>query len=609
MSSINRKPHCLKREKTLVIPRHVIFFDCETNQLEDDLGNITQTLKMGWVCYYMRAYDRHLDKFEWLYFETALEFWTFVFRHTQKKRKLWIISHNLNFDFTIVEGWKYLNQACFKLKFFHNSGTTSIISVRSKDGSILFVDFMNWFKESLAKIGDRLGIPKLNIDFEKADDSFLSTYCKRDVEILIAGFQDFAKFLEGNHISRLCYTIASTAMAAYLFGFYDYRIYIHNNKEAIDLERESYRGGRCECFFLGDRSNGPYYVLDVNGLYSTIMLQFKFPNAYRKIVHNITLRSLRTHLKRDAVIAKVLIHTDEPAYAVKRDRTIFPVGKFWACLTTPELFYALENNHIVEIAEAVIYRQAPIFKRYVQYIYDLRLEFKAAGVGSYVEICKLLLNSLYGKFGQKAEVWEKIGSCPGERDRVEICFTTGSGHVRQIRYLLGEIWELTGYEECFNSFPAIASHVAAYARMYLYKLMKIAESGNYYYCDTDSLIVNEAGFHNLKSYLDDSRLGYLKIQEVTSKLTIRGLKDYCTNNKDVIKGIRRNAVKVSDGVYTQQQWPSLKGLLRKNSTDSYKVKQITKTLTRKYTKGIVTRSGWIHPIDLDESHLLDPRLF
>ncbi|GAH72779.1 unnamed protein product, partial [marine sediment metagenome] len=34
--------------------------------------------------------------------------------------------------------------------------------------------------------------------------------------------------LDGNKISRLCFTIGSTAMAAYLFGYYDTKIYIHN---------------------------------------------------------------------------------------------------------------------------------------------------------------------------------------------------------------------------------------------------------------------------------------------------------------------------------------------------------------------------------------------
>ena len=598
MSSIDRTPHTLKREKSLAMPRHIIFFDCETEQVELDNGNTEQRLILGWVCYYRKAYGRNLEFVEWLYFEDALSFWTFVYRHTEHKRKLWLISHNLNFDFTIVQGWYYLHQGGYKLRFFHNAGATTIISVRSKDGSLMFVDFMNWFAESLESIGVRLGIPKIKIDFETCTKAELNVYCKRDVEILLFAFKDFVRFLEGNHISRLCYTIASTAMAAYLFGCYSEKIYIHNNKEAIDLERESYKGGRVECFYIGELNDETYHVLDVNSLYPTVMASFAYPTAYKKMYHGMRLESLRTLLQTNSAIAKVMIETDEPAYAVKRGRTIFPTGSFWTVLTTPELFYALKHDHIVKIDDVVIYDQADLFSHYVNKLYQLRLDFKSAGVASYVEITKKLLNSLYGKFGQKGEVWEKIGDAIGEPSRVEICFSATGGCVKQIRYLLGEVWELTGYEETFNSFPAIASHVSAYARMYLYELMKIAGSGNYFYCDTDSLIVNDTGLGNLKCYLSETSLGSLKEIESTPTLVIRGLKDYATQTKTVIKGIRKNAVQLSDGVYEQERWPSLKGLLRQSSADTYTITTQQKILTREYTKGTVLDNGVVYPLQL-----------
>ncbi|GAJ21876.1 unnamed protein product, partial [marine sediment metagenome] len=136
---------------------------------------------------------------------------------------------------------------------------------------------------------------------------------------------------------------------------------------------------------------------------------------------------------------------------------------------------------------------------YVDKFYQLRQRFKSGGRSDYDEICKLLLNSLYGKFGQKAEVWEKIGEASGEPDRIETCYLSGRNSPSSIRYLLGEIFECVGIEESFNSFPAIASHVTAYGRMYLYELMKQAGRENVFYCDTDSLIVNEAGRSKLSN--------------------------------------------------------------------------------------------------------------
>lgn len=600
MSCINRKCHCLKPEKTLAMPRHLIFFDTETTQEVLPNGSIRQKLKLGWACYWQRAYGRNREQFHWHYFNDALGFWQFVFQHTVKKRKLWVLARNLTFDFTLTEGWKYLRQVNFKLKFFHSQGTTTIISVKGRFGSIVFLDIMNWFVESLAKTGERIGIPKLKIDFETCTDAFLKAYGKRDVEIEIENFKRFIRFLEGNSISRLCYTRGSTAMAAYLFRHYKTKIYIHNNKEAIDLERESYRGGRVECFCLGDFESGNYYIVDVNSLYPFVMRNNPYPVKYEKITGVLSPETLHTYLSNKSVCAKVLIETETPVYAVRRGRTIFPVGTFWATLTTPELKYALQHKHILKIKAAVVYEQSDIFKSYVDRFYKLRHEFKSAGVAEYEELCKKMLNSLYGKFGQKAEIWTKIGDCPNERDRVELCFQNGITGVKQIRYLLGEIFELTGYEECFNSFPAIASEVSAYGRMHLWSLMQQAGDGNYFYCDTDSLIVNHTGIKNLQNHLDDKRLGGLKVEEIATRLSIRGLKDYSTDIKTVIKGIRKNAVEIKAGVYEQEQWPSFRGLLREGDTETYIVKKVTKMLCREYTKGTVTGDGLVVPLVLDE---------
>ncbi len=607
MSSIKRKPHCLKPEKTLAIPRHLIFFDTETKQEVKPDGSIEQKLKLGWACYYRKSYDRHLQQVDWCYFDSAVQFWRFVFRHTANKRKLWILARNLVFDFTIVAGWKHLYKSGYRLKFFHNSGCTSIISVKSKTGSIVFLDIMNWFVESLEATGLRIGMPKLKIDFATCSDSYLSAYCKRDVEIELENFKRLIRFLEGNSISRLCYTRGSTAMAAYLFRHYDKKIWIHNNKEAIDLERASYRGGRCECFYIGELQDENYYIVDVNSLYPFVMRNNSYPVKYKKITDKITADTLRACIASQSVVAKVLIETDEPVYAVRRKRTIFPTGRFWVTLTTPELKYALSHEHIVKIGQAVIYDREKIFKSYVDRFYQLRQDFKSAGVAEYEELCKKMLNSLYGKFGQKADVWKKIGECPNEPDRVELCFSSGGSKVRQIRYLLGEIYELIGYEESFNSFPAIAAEVAAHGRMHLWSLMQTAGVGNYFYCDTDSLIINEAGLCRLENQIDNSSLGGLKIAELSKHIIIRGLKDYSTDARRVVKGIRKNAIEIRSGVYEQQQWPSFKGLLRSGESDTYTVKTIQKVLCREYTKGTIRPDGSVCPFRLAEP-LVEPAL-
>ena len=600
LSSIDRKAHILKAEKTLAMPRHLLFVDTETRQKVLDDHTVRQDFRLGWACYYYRGHGRHLDKETWFEIKDIGSFWDFVYRHTTKKTKLWVIARNSVFDFTVLQGWRHLKAAGYKLKFFYQAGMCAIISVHKKDSSIVFLDSGNWFVESLAKTGERIGMPKLNIDFATCSRSELSIYCRRDVQIELENFKLFIKFLEENIVGRLCYTRGSTAMAAYLFRHYKTPIYIHNNAQAIALERESYRGGRTECFYIGDLNNDDYYIVDVNSLYPFVMRNNSYPVKYGKTVKTPSLRALRKALGVKAVVAKVIVDTDEPVYALKRDRTIFPVGRFTVTLCTPELKYALAFKHIVSIEKMIVYEQADIFRSYVDKFYSLRLDFRSAGVTEYVEMCKKMLNSLYGKFGQKAEEWTKIGDAPNEPDRIETTYYADTNRRGAIRYLLGEVWELTGHGECFDSFPAIASHVTAYARMYLWGLMQIAGSENYYYCDTDSLIINKVGLCSLKKTIDESSLGGLKIDNAGSSVQLRGLKDYSFGAKVVIKGVRKNAIRVCAGVYTQDSWPSFKGLLRRRQANEYTVTTITKHLNREYTKGTVLNTGQVVPFVLDE---------
>ncbi|GAH14100.1 unnamed protein product, partial [marine sediment metagenome] len=109
------------------------------------------------------------------------------------------------------------------------------------------------------------------VDYKTCSKKELSIACRNHTLIELENFKLFIRFLEGNKVARLCYTRGSTAMAAFLLSHYTTKIYIHNNKQAIDLERKSYKGGRVECFYLGDLHNENYYLLDVNSLYPFVM--------------------------------------------------------------------------------------------------------------------------------------------------------------------------------------------------------------------------------------------------------------------------------------------------------------------------------------------------
>ena len=253
---------------------------------------------------------------------------------------------------------------------------------------------------------------------------------------------------------------------------------------------------------------------------------------------------------------------------------------------------------ITSIEYAAVYHRDVIFADYVDFFYSKRLEAKKQGDKATQGIVKLFLNSLYGKFGQTGQRWTIVGEAESNAVSHYQLWDADEGKLTNYRTFGGLTEELERLPESGESFPAIASHITAHARMYLYYLMRVAGLDNLYYCDTDSLMVNREGYENLLSQMDDSELGMLKLEWESDNVVIRGLKDYSIDGADKIKGIRKDAQVISDNVYTQEQFRGIEGMIRAGDMDRILIKTVTKKLMREYLKGQVAESGRVYPLNL-----------
>jgi hypothetical protein len=73
------------------------------------------------------------------------------------------------------------------------------------------------------------------------------------------------------------------------------------------------------------------------------------------------------------------------------------VGTWIGTYFTEELKLALEMGYTIKIMSGVLYEKGNVFEKYLHTLYSMRLEHPK---GSPINmLCKLLMNSLYGKFG------------------------------------------------------------------------------------------------------------------------------------------------------------------------------------------------------------------
>jgi hypothetical protein len=640
--------YAIKPNHKTETPKNLIFFDTESEvEIEINDQERARALKgetvekehklILLIASFTRANKKGEYNFNDVVYQDqdiAKNFWIDVDKFTKSKTKTLIFAHNMKYDSLVSNAVTNLVDLNYKVTGFSDN-TPFFLNFEKKqcpcgshnlmedDGEIYCYDCItkikkqkmekktvnllsstNYYQFSLDKLGKAFNLEKGKADFNSDNMEGLIEYCKQDVNILRTAMLGFIDFIKKEDLGNFKITIAGQSFTSYRHRFMSKEILIHRDKKSLILERGAYCGGRNEVFNLGEIKNDIYYV-DVNSMYPSVMMDEEYPTKLVSYRERVDIDDLKYLIKEGYLICgNFMVETETPVYPKKEKRLIFPVGTFETFLSTPEIIYALEHNHIKKVIAINIYEKANIFSEYVEYFYNMRLEAKAKGDEVRTLLYKLFLNSLYGKFGQKSNHWEKVGEAEPTEVKLERIYDVDTKKFITVKIFGGGIFRKNdleeGENESFYSFPAIASHVTSYARMLLWKYIETAGIENVYYTDTDSLFVNLEGYKNLEkaNFLNEDTLGLLKLEYQADYLDIRGCKDYTLKYSgkvvDKIKGVSKNSKKINDNTFLSIQWQGYTKGLRNNSLDGYSNNVMVKKLKREYTKGIIENEK-VHP--------------
>ncbi len=600
-----RKAHWLKGNQKSETIHTAIWVDTETAQHLISNSTVAHSLTIGFAAYSRRLKGGKWSRPEWFKFTNISEFWEWVDSKARQKTKLYLFCHNTNFDLTVLDTFSALPALGYELKFAVIEAPPTILKFVKDKKSIVILDTLNFWRVSLKALGKSIGLLKLSMPDKDASIADWNTYCQRDTEIIMVAVQKWADFILHNDFGGFGFTIAGQALKLYRHRYMFSQIGIHDNDNACNLERDSYKGGRNECFYLGEL-RGNYKLFDVNSMYPFVMRNNLFPTRLKYYSERKSIEDIKRLLEKYAVIAKVRVKTDKTAYCLKfNHKLIFPIGEFDISLTTPELKYALEQGHIIKVYSCSVYKQENIFKDYVDDIYAKRLQAIKDDDAIGKILYKLLLNSLYGKFGQKGIVYEKEFFDPNIKSHVWTEKDIDTGIITKWRALAGLVQCEKTEIEGRDSFPAIAAHVTAFARMHLYDLIK-GQGKSCVYCDTDSLLLDCSSTDYDESLIPlGNKLGELKEERKCTTGFIWGCKDYRLNNIDKHKGIKSKAVWLSENTVQQERWSSLIGQLRDENMTAPTTAKVVKTLHRVYSKGYCFPNGVIKPLEFASGEFLD----
>jgi len=347
---------------------------------------------------------------------------------------------------------------------------------------------------------------KQEIDYKNEKDiNVWKEYLEYDLKGLHQVITAFKKLLK----TDLRLTIASQSMHEFNK---DRTVEIPYNRYIEERVRLGYVGGRCEVFKLKGENLTHY---DFNSCYPAVMKDGLFPTGS-------LYASFDSYKDKEGVFFAKIEAPDIniPFLWTKlQDKLVFPVGKWAGWYVAPELRFAEKLGYKIEVIEGMVCDQnEKIFNEYVSYWYAKKLKAEQEGDDAGRFIAKLMLNVLYGKFGQI-------------RERRKVFFKesfTEGDIIPDIDLGLCSKTYLTKFSRFI--YPMISAYVTGYARIKLYQSMQQAGLDNVYYVDTDCIITD-------KKLPTSNKLGELKIEAKIKKAIFLAPKLYAykTNEKDIMK--------------------------------------------------------------------------
>lgn len=412
-----------------------------------------------------------------------------------------VFFHNLKFDGSYILSYLLDNKIPYKEKIasrdnkcfntlIGDMGQYYQITYHAKQGiTINFQDSYKLLPFKVSQIAKDFGLPiyKLSIDYNNYEvNAQTIEYVKHDVEIVALALKE---------IKALGMTKMTTAGCAYML-YSDTNPFMYDYFPMLDAEflekwRLAYRGGRSQ----------------VNPRYKDCILhnvkRFDINSMYPYIMHDLPI-PVGHPIKQDSIgLRKFELYEVEIEFTLKeghlptllRKDSIFGDSSYYEStdgietICISNIDYEILKRHydikcIVFLEIWGFKTMNGLFSTYIDYWYEIKKHNK----GAKRIVAKLMLNSLYGKFGSR---------CKGKS---KIPYLNDFG---VLSHMLSEDRDMRKY------YLPVAIAIVSYAHLLIDNAIVNTGVANFVYCDTDSV-------HTLGSLdadmVDNVELGKFKLE-------------------------------------------------------------------------------------------------
>lgn len=358
---------------------------------------------------------------------------------------------------------------------------------KRKGDRVRFLDSMKLIPTSLQKAAEGLGVEGKNraalgeedLNLDEHDPRWIE-YNKQDCVTLYRVIEQFHHYIEDILLGEVGVTAPSTAVK--LLRRQYLKRAVPRSVETHDFVRRGYFGGRVEPF---EEHGENLYYFDINSSYPASMRGPMPAGEAFEWDGEPPERFMRSMLGFCEVDVHVPEDTHIPVLPVKlEEKLIFPVGNLSGVWTYPELMLAVEcGARIVCWKKSVWYKPVDLFGDFVADLYAYRDKSNAKYSAALEAVVKIILNSLYGKFGMKT-LRKKIYIYSDPEKPAHAVPASGGPEAL--------VWYAEEEVDAPYIMPQVSAWVTSMSRILLmrYMLEALKMGGIIFYCDTDSIITN-----------------------------------------------------------------------------------------------------------------------
>lgn len=308
----------------------------------------------------------------------------------------WLYGHNVAVDVQasglldglLSRGWRLSR---------HGLGNPSLWALLVRDKrSLHLCDSLSLFGCSERRLGDLMGMPKLEAPAYGDPDERWLEYCERDVEIGLRALLECMDDWEAHDMGRWTDTGPGCGWNSLRHRVQASTVWVDPDPPARAFERSAITGGRRELLQFGQAPESEYCDLDLEHAHTAVAANWPLPAGRGRRFDELALDSPLIGGAGVGCIAQALVSTPSARYPLRtRAGVVYPTGQFWTTLCGPELAEARQRGELVRIGAGYPYVLKHWAARWARWVCEV-LEGRDTSVGP---MLKLLLK------GASKTVW------------------------------------------------------------------------------------------------------------------------------------------------------------------------------------------------------------